>query len=60
MAKNEPKPREIVPQIRYRCPECDTLLDEGERRCNDCNKFGARVEILGVCPHCGEAVEDLE
>ena len=50
----------VEKQARYRCPECDTLLDEGERRCADCNKFGSRVDILGVCPHCDEAIEEWE
>ena len=47
--------------VRYKCPECETLLDEGERRCDSCNKFGSRVEVLLVCPHCDEPVteEDL-
>lgn len=50
----------VTKQIRYRCPECDELLDEGERRCSTCHKFGSRVDILGICPHCSEAVEDFE
>lgn len=42
-------------QIRYQCPECETILDEGERRCNDCNKFGARIEGI-ECPSCNEFI----
>ena len=46
----------IQVQVRYQCPDCEAILDEGERRCDSCNKFGARVEILGTCPHCDEAI----
>lgn len=45
---------------RYKCPECDTLLDEGERRCGDCNKFGTRVDFLMMCPHCDEPITGEE
>jgi predicted RNA-binding Zn-ribbon protein involved in translation (DUF1610 family) len=50
----------IEPQARYKCPECEQVLDEGERRCDSCNKFGSRIDVLGTCPHCGEVVEEFE
>jgi len=41
----------------YRCTRCDMLLDEeGERRCEDCNRYGARVDVILICPHCDEAI----
>ena len=46
----------IKMEVRYRCPECEELLEEGERRCSDCNKFGARVLVYFDCPHCGETI----
>lgn len=45
---------ELIPY--YRCPECETLLEQGERRCGVCNKFGARVDVILICPHCDEAI----
>ena len=56
-----PSPYVLVPEIRYRCPECEDLLEAGERRCMDCNKFAARVEVILFCPHCDEPItaEDL-
>lgn len=43
-------------QVRYQCPECDTVLDDGERRCDDCNKFGARIEGI-ECPDCNSFIK---
>ena len=46
---------QVARQIRYQCPNCDTILEDGERRCGDCNRFGARVEGF-PCPHCDEFI----
>lgn len=43
---------------RYRCPECQAVLEEGERRCGDCNKFGSRLNVLLDCPHCSEPITE--
>ena len=49
--------RVIALVVRYRCGECDSILEEGERRCPNCNKFGSR--IVGIeCPECGEFIEE--
>jgi hypothetical protein len=50
----------LEPSARYRCPECDTILEDGERRCGDCNKFGSRVDVLMECPHCSEPITGEE
>jgi len=51
----------INPEIWYRCPECDNLIDDQGRRCADCNKFGSRTVVYLRCPHCDEQIteEDL-
>jgi len=44
----------------YECPDCGARY-LGEQRCEDCNRFCARIGLGGECPHCGEpvAVGDL-
>lgn len=45
--------------VRYQCPECEEISEE--RRCDQCNKFGRRVEGF-ECPKCNDFVnaeEDL-
>lgn len=56
-----PTPWTFTPEVHYRCPECEELLEEGERRCGDCGKFGSRVEVILMCPHCDEPItgEDM-
>ncbi len=39
----------------YECPTCKRrLLDD--HRCPDCNRFGQRLGLGGLCPHCDQPV----
>lgn len=44
----------------YQCPQCESRA-LGTQRCDDCNCFGFRVGMGGLCPHCEQpvAVVDL-
>ena len=61
MAK-KPETITLAAEVYYRCPECNEIIPDQERRCSDCNKFGARVLVWLTCPHCDEHIteEDLE
>ena len=39
----------------YECPQCQSRA-LGTQRCDDCNCFGYRVGVGGLCPHCEEPV----
>ena len=39
----------------YACPQCEART-LGTQRCDDCNCFGYRVGVGGLCPHCEEPV----
>jgi hypothetical protein len=39
----------------YACPQCESRA-VGTQRCDDCNCFGVRVGVGGLCPHCEEPV----
>ena len=39
----------------YACPRCESRT-LGTQRCDDCNCFGYRVGVGGLCPHCEEPV----
>jgi len=39
----------------YECSECETRT-LGTQRCADCNRFGVRVGLGGLCPCCEEPV----
>jgi hypothetical protein len=39
----------------YACPQCESRT-LGTQRCEDCNRFGFRVGVGGLCPHCEEPV----
>src|SRR6266508_2936590 len=41
--------------IVYACPQCESRT-LGTQRCDDCNCFGVRVGVGGLCPHCEEPV----
>jgi hypothetical protein len=39
----------------YECPQCESRT-LGTQRCDDCNCFGFRVGMGGLCPQCAEPV----
>ncbi len=39
----------------YECPQCESRA-LGTQRCDDCNCFGFRVGMGGLCPRCEEPV----
>jgi hypothetical protein len=39
----------------YECPHCESRA-LGTQRCDDCNCFGFRVGMGGLCPRCEEPV----
>jgi hypothetical protein len=39
----------------YECPQCESRA-LGTQRCDDCNCFGFRVGMGGLCPRCEESV----
>lgn len=47
----------VAVTTRYQCPSCEAILDEGERRCEDCGKFGSKV-VGFTCPECEEFVSE--
>lgn len=53
--RKPPTPVSIQFQTRYKCENCDVVLDEGKRRCPECNKFASRIEGI-ECPHCGDFI----
>lgn len=60
MAKTQRPTTVTLPLItRYKCENCDTILDEDERRCPDCNKFATRIDGI-ICPQCEEFIDAEE
>ena len=55
-----PPGRPLRPVTVYECQSCGSR-SLGSQRCDDCNTFGQKVGIGGLCPHCSEpvAVSDL-
>lgn len=47
----------ITSETRYQCPECEQILAEGERRCEDCRKFARKVDVV-LCPKCDEYITE--
>ena len=39
----------------YQCPQCKRRM-LGDHRCPDCNRFGQRLGLGGLCPHCDQPV----
>jgi len=39
----------------YECPDCGRRM-LGDHRCPDCNHFGRRLGLGGLCPHCDQPV----
>ena len=39
----------------YGCPQCRRRMF-GDHRCPDCNRFGQRLGLGGLCPHCDQPV----
>lgn len=47
--------RHIVLDVLYECSECGERYLNG-RRCENCNRFCARVGAVLPCPHCEEPI----
>lgn len=39
----------------YECSRCKHRM-LGDHRCPDCNRFGQRLGLGGLCPHCDQPV----